>query len=90
MSKQATWVLAAIAAVMLGFIVFYEQHTLSSGELESRRGQVLNRFLRDRVTQVTLQRGDEMVATMVRDTSEEETLDTMNVGTWSLTAPVQG
>lgn len=90
MSKQATWVLAAIAAVMLGFIVIYEQHTLSSGELESRRGQVLNRFLRDRVTQVTLQRGEEMVATMVRDTTEEETLDTMNVGTWSLTAPVQG
>ena len=90
MSKQATWALATIAAVMLAFIVLYEQNTISSGELESRRGQVLNRFLRDRVTEVTLTRGDEMVASMRRDTSEEETLDTMNVGTWSLTEPVMG
>lgn len=90
MSKQATWALAAIAAVMLAFIVFYEQHTISSGELESRRGQVLNRFLRDRVTEVTLTRGGDLVASMRRDTSEEETLDTMNVGTWALTAPVTG
>jgi hypothetical protein len=90
MSKRTTLVLAAITAAMLAFIVVYERHTLSSGELESRRGQVLDRFVRPRVSRVELRRGDELVVALVRDEEAEETLDTFDVGTWHLTAPVTG
>jgi hypothetical protein len=90
MKKETTFVLAAIVAVMLGFIVFYEQGTLSSGELESRRGQVLDRFVRPRVHHIRLERGDEVVVDLERDQEAEETLDTFDVGTWRLTAPVTG
>ncbi len=90
MSKRATLVLAAITAVMLLFIVVYEQNTISSGELESRRGQVLDRLIRSRVHGITLRRGAEVVVTLVRDREVEETLDTFDVGTWRLTAPVTG
>lgn len=90
MSKHATFVLAAITAVLLAFIVFYEQNTLSSGELESRRGQVLDRLIRSRVHGITLRRAGDVVVTLVRDQEIEETLDTFDVGTWRLTAPVTG
>lgn len=90
MKKETTFVLAAIVAVMLGFIVFYEQDTLSSGELESRRGQVLDRFVRPRVHHIRLERGEDVVVDLERDQEAEETLDTFDVGTWRLTAPVTG
>jgi hypothetical protein len=90
MSKRATLVLAAITAAMLAFILVYERHTLSSGELESRRGQVLDRFVRPRVHEIELRRGDELVVSLVRDQEAEETLDTFDVGTWRLTEPVSG
>lgn len=90
MSKRTTWVLAAIALAMLVFIVVVEQHSLSTGELESRRGQVLDRFVRARVTELTLVRGDETIAHLVRDEGAEETLDTFDVGSWRVTEPVEG
>ncbi|GAB4196446.1 MAG: hypothetical protein OHK0013_03620 [Sandaracinaceae bacterium] len=90
MSKRATLVLAVITAVMLAFIVVYERHTLSSGELESRRGRVLDRFVRPRVSRIALRRGDELIVSLVRDAEAEETLDTFDVGTWHLTEPVTG
>ena len=90
MKKETTFVLAGIVAVMLGFIVFYEQGTLSSGELESRRGQVLDRFVRARVHHIRVERGEEVVVDLVRDEEAEETLDTFDVGTWRLAAPVTG
>lgn len=90
MKKETTFVLAGITAVMLGFIVLYEQHTLSSGELESRRGQVLERFVRPRVHGIRIERGDDVIVDLERDQQAEETLDTFDVGTWRLTAPVTG
>jgi hypothetical protein len=90
MSKRATLVLAVLTAVMLAFILVYERHTLSSGELESRRGQVLDRFVRPRVSRIEIRRGDELVVAMVRDEEAEETLDTFDVGSWHLTEPVTG
>ncbi len=90
MKKETTLVLAGITAVMLAFIVFYEQHTLSSGELESRRGQVLERFVRPRVHGIRIERGEDVVIALERDQQAEETLDTFDVGTWRVTAPVTG
>ncbi|MBX7192736.1 MAG: DUF4340 domain-containing protein [Sandaracinaceae bacterium] len=90
MRKQTTLVLAGITAVMLGFIVFYEQDTLSSGELESRRGQVLDRFVRPRVHAIRIERPGGIVVALERDQEAVETLDTFDVGTWRLIDPVQG
>jgi hypothetical protein len=90
MRKETTFVLAGVTALMLGFIVFYEQGTLSSGELESRRGQVLDRLVRSRVHRIRLERAGELVVELERDREAEETLDTFDVGSWRLTAPVTG
>lgn len=90
MRKQTVFALAAIAAILLIFIVVYEQHTLSSGELESRRGQVLERFVRARAHGIKIQRGDDVVVDLVRDAEAVETLDTFDVGSWRVVAPVEG
>lgn len=89
MSKRTTLTLAAITAAMLAFIALYERHTLSSGELEARRGRVLDRLVRGRVHRIVLRRGGETVLAMVRDRDAEETLDTFDVGTWRITQPLE-
>lgn len=87
MRKQTVLVLGVIAAALLAFIVFFERNTLSTREVEARRGRVLERFVRSRATQLELTRGDDTI-TMVRDREEDETLSTFDVGTWRITAPI--
>ncbi len=89
MRKQTVFALAAIAAALLIFIVVYEQHTLSSGEIEDRSGQVLQRFVRSRTHGIRIERGGVLIVDLERDTAAAETLDTFDVGRWRLTAPVQ-
>lgn len=83
MSKRSTIALAVVAAVLLGFIVLYEQHTLSSGELEGRAGRLIERFVRDRITKLEIGRGDQKIV-LVRERASEEEL-----GEWRLVEPVR-
>ena len=91
MDKRITIALAVIAAAMAAFIAFYESGLLSTGELEGRRGRVLERFVRPRVTDVTLVRtqdGEETTITLHRE--REEDLEAFELGHWTMTAPIVG
>lgn len=81
--KRTTFVLMAVAVALMSYIVFYEQHTLSTGEVAERRSQVLPRLVRDRVERIQIDRGDETLV-MVRERAEEGEL-----GEWRLEEPVR-
>jgi hypothetical protein len=76
-------VLALIAAAVFLFIMGWERHTLSSGELRERRGQLVTHFVRDRVTELRIEREDGEVV-LVRERAEEDEL-----GDWLLRAPIE-
>jgi hypothetical protein len=56
-SKRATLVLAALVALLSGYILLFERDSLTSKELDERKGRVLPTFVRDKVTRLTLTRG---------------------------------
>ena len=56
--NRTTLVLGGIAALLLGYIVFVDEGTLSTGELEGRAGHVVERFVRARVKRLELTHGD--------------------------------
>lgn len=85
MDKRTTIALAVIAAAMAAFIAFYESGLLSTGELAERRGRVLERFVRPRVTDVSVERGGETIA-LHRD--REEDLEAFELGHWAMTQPI--
>lgn len=77
-------VLAVAALALAAFIVLFEQHTLTSGELAGRKGRVLERFVRPRVTKLELQRGGRtIVMEREREAGEDDEL-----GAWKITAPI--
>lgn len=82
MSKRTTIVLAVIAAGLLAFILVYERHTLSSGDLEGREGRLLQTFVRDRVTKLEIEREDGRVVLERTRSGEDE------LGEWRITEPV--
>ncbi|MEM9071163.1 MAG: DUF4340 domain-containing protein [Myxococcota bacterium] len=81
--KRTNLVLAAVAASLFAFIVFYEKDTLSSGELEETRNQLLPRFVRARVDQMVIEREGERLE-IVREREDPEDL----LGTWRMSAPI--
>ncbi|AKF06420.1 DUF4340 domain-containing protein [Sandaracinus amylolyticus] len=85
MSKRTTIVLGVIALAMALFIGIFESGMLSTGELEARRGRVLQRFVRPRVSDVELVSGETRIV-LHRD--REEDLDEFELGHWQLTAPI--
>lgn len=90
MSRRTTIVLGIIALAMAAFIVFFESGMLSTGELEARRGRVLQRFVRPRVTDVEVRRtgdGEEQRIALHRE--REEDLDEFELGQWRITAPIE-
>ena len=72
LDKRTTIVLSVIAGSLLAFILIFERGTLSSSDLAGRRGHVLQRFLRDQVTQVELVRGDEEAIVLEREPLEDD------------------
>jgi|GEM_PF-1749726 len=86
---RTTLILAGIAAVMFGYIALVDDGALTSGELEGRGTHVVQRFVRARVTRIELSHGDVHLV-LTRDQSREEDMDTFDVGTWELEAPVEG
>lgn len=87
MDRRVTFGLAGLAAVMFAFIVFFESGSLTTGEVEGRRGHVVERFVRARVTGLVLDHGDVHLR-MVRHQEEDETLDTFDVGSWTMEEPI--
>jgi Domain of unknown function (DUF4340) len=55
-SKRFVLGLAVIVAGLLGYIALFERGSLSSKELDERKGRVLSTFVRDHVTQLELTR----------------------------------
>jgi hypothetical protein len=87
MTKRSTIVLTVIAAVLFA-AVLYDQGRLSTGELAARRGRVIEAFVRPRVSRLEISHGDTRIV-LVRHQEEEETLDTFDVGTWTLAEPIE-
>jgi hypothetical protein len=81
---RTTLILGALCAAAGAFIWLYERQTLSSGELEQRRGRLLERFVRARCEKLEIQRGGTTV-TLVRERAEGEEGE---LGVWHLRAPV--
>ncbi|MDQ3033579.1 MAG: DUF4340 domain-containing protein [Myxococcota bacterium] len=86
MSRRTTIVLGVVAIAMAAFIVLFESGMLSTGELEARRGRVIQSFVRPRVTDVEVRRDEERVV-LHRD--REEDLDSFEIGHWSITEPIE-
>lgn len=82
-SKRTTFVLMAVAIGLMSYIVLYEQHTLSTGEVAERENQVLARLVRDRVERIQIERGDATIV-MVRERADEGEL-----GEWRLEEPLR-
>ena len=87
MSKRTTVILAIVASAMLAYILVFERGTLSSGELDARRGRVLETFVRARVTRLSIERGGTTLV-LERQQEEEETLETFDIGSWRITSPL--
>lgn len=73
--------LGVIAALLLGFILIFEQGTLGTRELEKRSGSALPELIRDKVTKLEVQRKG--VTTVLERNLEGEDIDAL----WSVTAP---
>ncbi|MFW5921007.1 MAG: DUF4340 domain-containing protein, partial [Polyangiales bacterium] len=83
MSRRTTIALAAVAAALLAFILIWERHTLSTGDTAERKGRLLERFVRDKVVQLEIERGDEHVV-LVRERESEAEL-----GEWRMQEPAR-
>jgi hypothetical protein len=75
--------LAGVAAALLGYIVFFERGTLSSGELEKRKESALPEFVRARVARIEIQRKGKITVL------ERDAESTDEAGLWRVTAPYQ-
>lgn len=83
MGKRTTYLLLLLVLGLGGYIAFVERGALSSAELDARRGQMLSRFVRARLSTLSFQRGDEPEVRLERVRDGEGEL-----GLWKLTAPV--
>ncbi len=84
MSQRAVWILAALTALLVGYVLLFERTSVTSKELEQRRGRVLEKFVRDRVDRLELQRAGKTVV-LERKPGEGGTL-----GVWKMVEPVAG
>jgi hypothetical protein len=78
---RASIVLGVIAALLLAFILVFERESLSSRELDQRKGSALPELQRDRLAKIELQRKG-VVTVLERDTSRDD-----EEGIWKVTAP---
>ena len=77
--------LAVTATAALVLILVWERHGLSTGELEARRGQLVTHFVRDRVSELTIEReGGNVVLFRERENDDDDEL-----GEWKLREPIE-
>ena len=76
---------AFLAVGLFAYIAIWERHGLSSGELDDRRAQLVPAFVRERVSEVSIDREGGRIV-LVRERAEEEG----ELGDWTLKEPVEG
>jgi len=77
-------ILAGVALALLSFILFFERGSLSTTELEGRKGRVLSDFVRERVSRVELQRRG-VTTVLVKAAPNPD--DPLDAGGWRVEAP---
>jgi hypothetical protein len=85
-SRNTTIVLAVIALGLSLWVGLVETGLLTSGELDARRGRVIERFVRPRVEDVIIEREGEGAIALHRERAED--LDALELGHWTITEPV--
>jgi hypothetical protein len=68
-------ILGGVALVLLAFIVFFERGSVSTTEREGRKGQILESFVRDRVTRIEIQRKGVTTVLVREEAKPDEMLD---------------
>jgi hypothetical protein len=81
-NTRSTVLLCLVTLCLGGFIYFFERHTLSTDEVANRHDRLLPRFVRERVVEVEVERGERRMR-VVRDREEEEAL-----GEWMMQEPL--
>ncbi len=82
---RTTIVLGVIAVVMAAFIIFFERDTITSRDLEERKGHLLQRFVRERVEKLEIERGGKKTV-LIKEPGDAEGFED---STWKLTQPWQ-
>ncbi len=85
MSRKTTIALLVVALGLFSFIWFVERDMLTSSEVADREARLLPRLVRERVTQISIERGGERIELRRAAAGTEE-----EQPKWSLTAPVRG
>jgi hypothetical protein len=85
MGVRTTIGLAVVACGLLGYIVFFERGSLTSGELDKRKADALPEFVRDRVTKLEVQRKG-VWTVLERGPDPDNDLD---LGGWKLVSPLR-
>lgn len=78
-------ILGVVSLLLLGFILFFEKGSLSTGEREARQGRVLTGFVRERVVALEIQRKG-VTTRIVRGPDPE---NDQELGAWKLVSPFQ-
>lgn len=84
MNRKTTSWLLVVALGLFAFIWFVERDMITSGEVADRRDRLLPRLVRDRVTEIAIERGDERIE-LRRAAAEGEDDEPK----WSLAEPVE-
>ena len=89
--NRTSLVLGIIALLLAGYVVFVERGSISTGELEKRKGSALPELIRDRITRLEIQRKG--VTTVLTRSLEDKPKDEGSVsetdvgGLWQVEAP---
>jgi hypothetical protein len=83
-SVRISIVLGVLAASLLVFIVWVERGTLTSGELEQRKGTAIPALVRDRISKLEIQRAGSMVV-VERETIDDDAEEATE--TWQVRVP---
>lgn len=83
--NRSTIILAAVAGLLLAYILIFERDTVTTHELELREGRVLPRFIRKRVSRIEIERAGEK---LVLERKPAPELDDQ-LGIWRMLAPVK-
>jgi len=80
---RTTVILGIIAVVMAAFILIYERDTITSRDVEERKGHLLQRFVRGRVEKLEIERGGKKIV-LIRAPGDAEGFEERS---WKLTQP---
>ncbi len=83
MSQRAVSILFVLTALLLGYVLLFERTSVTSRELEQRKGRVLQTFVRDRVDKLEIEAHGKKVVL------ERKPAETAGFESWKMLAPVK-